>query len=209
MIRFKGSDILKSHTRNLGMSSEAIGEGESTIVNDPIFSPIMAGIQYTEDGKVYPIFKGDKDQCPRYIKCVDEHHDELTWTDDSASSWTLYKLVGFNTYTDKNSHSWPYPIYVQTSALGEKYYRNNIFEYNEQLEPNTNLDAYDTTKEFLSKLGARTHNGADINNVLKNLIELLAQVNIGVNLTLTGQQSEIAEQTVDILVDRTTGRTTF
>jgi len=119
------------------------------------------------------MFKGDKDQCPRYIKCVDDHHDELTGTDDSATSWTLYKLVGFNSYIDANQNTWPYPIYVQTSVLGEKYYRNNIFEYNEELEPNDNLDAYDITREFLYKLGHRTANGADIASALQNIITLL------------------------------------
>jgi hypothetical protein len=32
-----------------------------SILPDPIFSPVIAGIQYTEEGKAYPIFKGDKD----------------------------------------------------------------------------------------------------------------------------------------------------
>ena len=209
MVRFQGSDILKSHTRTTMSTSDAIGEGETTINKDPIFSPIIAGIQYTESGNVYPIFKGDKDSCPRYIMCVDDHHDRLTGQDDSASAWTLYKLVGFNIYVDKNQKDWSYPIYVQTSILGEKYYRNNIFEYNEELEPNENLDAYSITKEFLSKLGHRTHTGADINSVLEDLTKLLEVVNLGVNLDLTGSESEIAEQTVDILVDKQTGRTTF
>jgi hypothetical protein len=62
---------------------------------------------------------------------------------------------------------------VQTSALGEKYYRNNIFEYNEQLEPNNNLDAYSVTEEFLSKLGARVQKDIDITNALNNIMTLL------------------------------------
>ena len=208
MIKFQGSDILKSHTRS-AQSSYAIGEGETVIQKDPIFSPVIAGIQYSEDGKAWPIFKGDKDQCPRYIMCVDDHHDALTGQDDSASAWTLYKLVGFNMYIDSNQNGWPYPVYLQTSILGEKYYRNNVFEFNELLEENENLDAYDIMKEFLSKLGSRTANGADISNVIDNLTKLLEVVNLGVNLDLTGSEAEIAEQTVDILVDRETGRTTF
>lgn len=209
MIKFQGSDILKSHTRSSMSSGDAIGEGDTVISKDPIFSPVIAGIQYFENGSVAPIFKGDKDSCPRYIMCVDDHHDRLTNQDDSASAWTLYKLVGFNTYVDSNQKGWQYPIYVQTSILGEKYYRNNIFEYGEELEPNENLDAYNIMKEFLSKLGSRTAKSDDVTSILEEITTLLEAVNMGVNLDLTGAEAEIAEQTVDILVDRESGRTTF
>lgn len=209
MIKFEGSDILKSHTRTEMSANDAIGEGDVIVNKDPIFSPVIAGIQYTEDGGARPIFKGDKENCPRYIMCVDDHHDRLTNQDDSASAWTLYKLVGFNTYVDNNQKGWQYPIYVQTSVLGEKYYRNNIFEYGEELEPNENLDAYTIMKEFLSKLGSRTVKGTDIDSVLSDIIALLDVVNVGVNLELTGSEAEIAEETISVLVDRETGRTTF
>ena len=130
--------------------------------------------------------------------------------DDSASSWTLYKLVGFNMYIDgQTGKGWPYPVYVQTSVLGEKYYRNNIFEFGETLEPNENLDTYDIIKEFLSKLGHRTQKDTDVTDTLQNILTLLNAVNIGVDLALTGQEMEAAEQTVDILIDRKTLQTTF
>ena len=208
MIKFQGSDILKSHTRNSTSASDAIGEEEITVSKDPIFSPIIAGIEY-DNNSARPIFKGDKDHCPRYIMCVDDHHDRLTNQDDGASAWTLYKLVGFNTYVDNNQKGWQYPIYIQTSILGEKYYRNNIFEYGEELEPNENLDAYGVMKEFLSKLGSRTAKHEDVASILENLTKLLEVVNMGVNLELTGAEAEIAEETIDILIDRESGRTTF
>ena len=91
----------------------------------------------------------------------------------------------------------------------EKYYRNNIFEYGEELEPNENLDAYSVMKEFLAKLGSRTAKTTDVDSVRADIITLLEVVNMGVNLELTGYEAEIAEETVSILVDRETGRTTF
>ena len=213
LMRFEGSDILKSHKRTIQPETFAVGEDAVVSRPDPIFSPVIAGIHYTKDGGAYPIFKGgkdNKDSCPRYLKCYDDHHDPLTTTDDDATCWTLYKLVGFGVYIDANQVSWHYPIYVQTSTLGEKYYRNNIFEFNEELEPNNNIDAYNITKEFLSKLGSRTHSGADINGILKDITELIEAVNMGVKYTLTGNEDEIARQTLDALdVDMETGRTTF
>ena len=209
MIKFEGSDILKSHTRTEMPANDAIGEGDVVVNKDPIFSPVIAGIQYTEGGGARPVFKGDKENCPRYVMCVDDHHDRLTNQDDSASAWTLYRLVGFNTYVDGNQKGWQYPIYVQTSILGEKYYRNNIFEYGEELEPNENLDAYTIMKEFLSKLGSRTVKGTDVDSVLSEIIALLDVVNIGVNLELIDSETEIAEETMSVLMDRETGRTTF
>ena len=125
MLRFEGSDILKSNKVNAPTYTDTIGESYNESVSDPIFSPIIAGISVT-DKSVSPIFDGDKDKCPRYIACPDTHHDALTDKDDSASAWTLYRLVGFNTYIpQEGGRTWQYPIYVQTSVLGEKYYRNN------------------------------------------------------------------------------------
>jgi hypothetical protein len=46
------------------------------------------------------------------------------------------------------------------------------------------------------------HTEGDIKSVLDNLTNLLEVVNMGVNLDLTGSEAEIAEQTLDILVDR-------
>lgn len=204
LIRFEGSDILKSHKRNVQPESFAIGEDAVVSRLDPIFSPIIAGIQYTKEGNAFPIFKGgkdNKDSCPRYLKCYDDHHDPLTTTDDDATCWTLYKLVGFGVYVDMNNVSWNYPIYVQTSTLGEKYYRNNIFEYNNELELNENLDAYEITKEFLSKLGSRTYKEQDINEAIDCLTKMIEAVNYGVKFTLTGQETEIAQQAIDILLD--------
>ena len=149
--------------------TESIGEEYSGSALDPIFSPIIAGIQtqINENEVLYsPIFDGDKDKCPRYIACPDTHHNALTNKDDSATVWTMYRLVGFNTHIQENGMSWQYPIYVQTSVLGEKYYRNNIFEFGEEIEPNNNLDAYEIMKEFLSNLGHRTQSGSDIADVV-------------------------------------------
>ena len=207
LVKFQGSDILKHHTTTV--QPEAFGD-EATMIADPIFSPVIAGIEYTDNG-VYPIFKGDKDQCPRYLKCYDPHHEKLTHTDDSSNAWTLYKLVGFKTYVDANGGSWSYPVYVQTSVLGEKYYRNNIFEFDNELEENNNLDAYGVIKEFLSKLGSPGHRNvtsSDVDAVTKDLEEFINTVNMGVNLVLTGEYTDIANQTVDILVDKDL-KTTF
>lgn len=210
MLRFEGSDILKSNKINALTYTDTIGESYNESVSDPIFSPIIAGISVT-DKSVSPIFDGDKDKCPRYIACPDTHHDALTDKDDSASAWTLYRLVGFNTYIpQEGGRTWQYPIYVQTSVLGEKYYRNNIFEFGDQLEPNDNLDAYNITKKFLSALGLRTHQGSDVAQVINDLTELLKVVNMGVDLSITEQEAEAAEESIDILIDRNDGnKTTF
>lgn len=214
LLRFKGSDILKHNS--LSVQPEEFG-GDATTAPDPIFSPVIAGIQYTDNG-VYSIFKGDKDQCPMYLKCYDNHHDKLTHTDDSSNSWTLYKLVGFSTYTDENKNSMLYPIYVQTSILGEKYYRNNIFEFDfddnggDNLEENNNPDAYSIIKKFLEKLdrtGHRKFDDTDITSIRKDLEEFIDTVNLGVNLTLTGQYTDIANQTLDILIDKNTKLNAF
>lgn len=215
LLKFEGSDILKSNTRTVSFGSEDIGEGEIEAVPDPILQPVIAGIQVVDENKVRAIFPGDKDNCPKYIKCVDDHHNQLTSTDDSAATWTLYKLVGFNTYIDSQQKSWQYPVYVQTSALGEKYYRNNIFEYGETLEPTKNIDAYEVTKKFLSKLGSRVETKDDVANALENVITILNVVNLGVKGAI-GEDATVAtaaRESVNILVteDQTTGRfkTTF
>ena len=211
ILKFQGSDVLKNNKRRSSSNSEEIGDSETITEADPIFSPVIAGIQYFEDGSARAIFDGDKDNCPRYIKCIDDHHDALTQNDDSASAWTLYKLVGFNTYIDKNNRAHPYPIYVQTSTLGEKYYRNNIFEYNEEIEENENLDFYDTLLEFLDKLGRHSVKQNDMASAMSNMLELLRVVNIGTNLAIGEDEELVANQLMNILVDvdAEKGTTTF
>lgn len=208
MLKFEGSDTLKSNRSNQMVYTESIGEEYSGSALDPIFSPIIAGIQtqINENEVLYsPIFDGDKDKCPRYIACPDTHHDALTNKDDSATVWTMYRLVGFNTHIQENGMSWQYPIYIQTSVLGEKYYRNNIFEFGEELEPNNNLDAYEIMKEFLSNLGHRTQNGSDIADVVTQLTTLLDTVNLGVEGAIGDQTAIAAEESIDILIDRNPG----
>ena len=211
LARFEGSDALKDHKKIITLSQGEIGEFDSREEPDPIFSPVIAGIQYIDETHAQAIFQGGKDACPRYIKCVDDHHDKLTNLDDTASTWTLYKLVGFNTYIDENKKGWPYPVYVQTSALGEKYYRNNIFEFNEELEPNNNLDTYSLIKEFISKLGAHSQTKEDVDSAVQEIITLLGIVNQGVNNVFEGQELEIATEAIDLLTnsDNAFGKTTF
>lgn len=210
LAKFEWSDMLKNNTRASFYSEEESAEEDDVrSVPDPIFSPIIAGIQYNKDGQASAIFKGDKNQCPRFLKTVDIHNDKFTNTDDDSSAWVLYKLIGFNKYTDNQGNSWDYPVYVQTSALGEKYYRNNVFEYSNQLEENDNLDAYGVTKAFIHKLGSHTQTNDDIVNAINQVITILQAVTIGVDPELSFRSSEIAEETIDILVDKNTGRTTF
>lgn len=215
--RFYTPDVFAKHTKTVR------SETDSEEVRDPIGSPIIAGIEYIQKGEevtARAIFKGDKDQCPRYIKFINNHHDSLTANNDDATSWLLYKLVGFNTYTDNNETSWSYPIYVQTSVLGEKYFRNNVFEYNEELEPNPNIDAYAVIEDFLSRLGKSNSvhsidtkiNTSDINSVVEKLTDVLKEIDKQVDNDLaiaTGDISELAGQVVDIVINRQTNKSTF
>lgn len=210
MYRFKGSNILKNHSISIQSEELFSNSDDEGGYSDPIFSPIIAGIQETKNGQMIPIFDGDKSKCPRYIKCVDDHNDQLTGLDDDASSWTLYKLVGFNSVSNKNDRLIYYPVYVQTSVLGEKYYRNNIFEYGDQLEENNNLDAYEVTKAFLQKLGARKQTSTDVDSVKSDLVKLLMQVSMAVDQGLIGREAEIVEETMDVLfTDKQKGISTF
>ena len=192
-------------------------------VNDPIGSPIICGIEYSQEGEnlvVRPAFDRDTSLCPRYIKCVNIHHDSLTINDDDSTSWLIYKLVGFKTYTDNNEDSWDYPVYVQTSALGEKYFRNNVFEYNDELEENQNMDAYAIVENFISKVGKlnKVHGAndkitkSDITDIVEKITTLLEQIDKQVDYDLTnatGDISDLAGQVVDIVMNRQTGESTF
>ena len=203
LIKFQGSDILKTHTRSISISEE-----EAETVPDPILLPIVAGIEFSNN-RVEPIFKGSTDDCPRYFYVRDTHHDRLTRNDDSAVSLTLYKLVGFNTYTDQSGVQMKYPVYVQTSVLGEKYYRNNVFEFNEELEPNENIDAYGIMSEFLNALGQRVASKEDVQLVLDDLMQLLRKVDLGVNLSFLPEETAVAAETIGILVNSSTMQSTF
>lgn len=211
LLRFEGSDILKNNKKTVS-SGEYMSEGEdSRDVPNPVFSPVIAGIQHSKNGVSF-IFMGGKEKCPRYLKCVDIHHDNrFTTTDDDAGTWVLYKLVGFNKYIDEQGTDYDYPIYVQTSALGEKYYRNNIFEFSDMLEENHNLDAYEMTKQFIKNLGIHKQKIAadDVSEAFNNVVEVLHAVTMGVNMELYFQADKIAEETMDIFIDNSTGKTTF
>lgn len=215
--RFYAPDVFAKHTKTV------MSEDGSEEVRDPIGSPVICGIEYILQGEelvARQIFKGDRNQCPRYIKCVNSHHDSLTTRNDDATSWILYKLVGFETYTNSNGKSWEYPVYVQTSILGEKYFKNNVFEYNEELEPNPNMDAYAVVEEFISKLGNfnTTHNlrdkitDSDISSVVEKLTTLLEEVDKQVAYDLTNSTTDISElagEVVDLVMNRKTRESTF
>ena len=203
LLRFKGASELMQHTRTI--FSDAYEDGSRSVL-DPVAPPVIAGIQYNnKTGKAHIMFEGDKDQCPRYIKCYDSHHDPLTINDDDSTSWVLYKLIGFNQYVDANQKHWDYPVYVQTSTLGEKYFKNNVFEYNEEIEENTNLDAHKVIETILSRINGHKLLGSDINDMIEGLTGILDLVNLSVYSTtdsIIENTTQAAEESIDILVDR-------
>ena len=56
LAKFEGSEALKSHTRVISLGTGEIGESEVRTEADPIFSPVIAGIHYTDETHAQAIF---------------------------------------------------------------------------------------------------------------------------------------------------------